>query len=293
MSFNNIIDKIPQKIHAQTKTFMTNEIAIFRPEKYIIGQKIRMEDYHFIIFHSTPPPAMIGSREFQFKKGSLISLEPKTEITVYPNEHNQLCQYISICVNKSFMEKVALEALGSQLVKFDRIENTYSRQLLDTIGSFEYELSNFGNKYPIMIQSLSTQIAFLLLRDSLPDSIGHNAIGNNEDDYLIRAIEYMRTYYSSSITIEDICQEIYLSPSHFKRIFKNKTGISPYRFLVNLRIEKVKQILTKESYPMDEAARLCGFANSGHLSTVFKRSQGISPSEYRKQFQAIHIKDAQ
>ena len=99
---------------------------------------------------------------------------------------------------------------------------------------------------------------------------------------IFQAIEYMRTYYSSSITIEDISKYIYLSPSHFKRVFKTETRITPYRFLLKVRIEKAKQVLLDEDYSFDEVARLCGFANAGHLSSVLKSSEGVTPLEYRR-----------
>ena len=90
MSFDDLINRIPANIHARTKSFISGDIAVFKPEKYVIESKIRMNDYHFIIFHSTPPIARVGGRELQFKKGSLVSLEPGTEITVYPHEKIQL-----------------------------------------------------------------------------------------------------------------------------------------------------------------------------------------------------------
>lgn len=291
MSFSDFIDLIPANIHAQTKTFISKDLAIFKPEEYIIESKIRMEDYHFIIFYSTPPRAKIGDEEYQFKKGSLISLEPETEIKVYPQENSQLCQYISISVKKNFAEKIALEAFGSKKIKFARLENTYSRQLLDSISNFEFELSNFGDKYPIMLQSIATQIAFLLLRDTLTGSGGYSEMGVINDDYVTKATEYMQRYYSCNIAIDDICRVIHLSPSHLNRMFKNKTGITPYKYLFGLRVAKAKEFLSGSDLSIEEIARLCGFSNSGHLSTVFRKNEGLSPSEYRKQFYLIHIRD--
>jgi AraC family transcriptional regulator len=291
LSFHELIDKIPTNIHARTKTFISKDLAIFKPEEYIIEATICMDDYHFIIFHSTPPRAKINDQEFQFKKGSLISLEPGTEITVYPHESNQLCQYISISVKKSFAEKIALEAFGSTKIKFIKLENSYSRQLLDSICNFEFELSNFGHKYPIMLQSIATQIAFLLLRDTLVGSTGVNELGMVNDDYVANAIDYMQKYYSCNIKIDDICRVIHLAPSYFKRVFKNKTGITPYKFLFEIRIAKAKEFLSKSDCSIEETARLCGFANTGHLSTVFKKKEGLSPLEYRRQSQLTQLQD--
>lgn len=281
LGFGEFVKRIPETIHNRTKSFITDDIAIFKPDAYVVDRKLCIEDYHFIIFHSAPPPAKIDDKEFQFKKGSLISLEPGTEMTVFALDNDKPCQYISINVKKEFMHKVANEALGKSDFSFSRFENSYSWQLLWAINSFEYELSNYNQRFPFMIENLSSQIVFLLLRDSLPE-YALSAANRKYDNYLLQAIEYMRTYYSSNITIEDICRYIYLSPSHFKRVFKTETGITPYRFLLKVRIDKAKQVLLNEDYSVDEVARLCGFANAGHLSTVFKRSEGVTPLEYRR-----------
>ncbi|NLK38070.1 MAG: helix-turn-helix transcriptional regulator [Epulopiscium sp.] len=93
----------------------------------------------------------------------------------------------------------------------------------------------------------------------------------------------MQEYYSANISINDICNLIYLSPCHFKRVFKDCTGQTPYQYLMKIRLEKAKEILKEKESSMEEVARLCGFVNTGHFATVFKRNIGMSPSEYRKQ----------
>ena len=96
------------------------------------------------------------------------------------------------------------------------------------------------------------------------------------------AIELFMKYGVKKVTIDDICNEIYLSSSYFKRIFKNETGNTPYQFLTEIRIERAKEMLKDKELTIREVARLCGFVNPGNLSAVFKRHMGISPSEYRK-----------
>ncbi len=281
-NFRNFIKKIPDRIHSQTKTFMSENIAIFKPEKYVIGQSMCMEDYHFIIFHSKPPKAIINGNIYSFKKGRLISLEPGTSITVLVNEKNNTCKYISISAKKDFMDRLGLESFGVEKLKFEKFENQYNNYLLDAINSFEHEIFVYGNAPALMLQSLEIQLGILLIRNSLADNIFLDDRNELYDDYIKKSIVYMHKYYSGNITIDDICGEIYLSPSHFKRAFKNKTGNTPYQFLTEIRVDKAKEMLKNKERTIREVARLCGFVNSGNLSAVFKKHIGISPSEYRK-----------
>ncbi len=92
----------------------------------------------------------------------------------------------------------------------------------------------------------------------------------------------MRQYYQESISIDDICNLIYLSPSHFKRIFKGYTGRTPHQYLTEIRLEKARELLELNKNSIEDTAKLCGFVNAGHFAVSFKRNTGLSPSQYRK-----------
>ena len=287
MGFSQFIDEIPSNIHAQTRTFITDNLAIFRPAKYFIERQMIMVDYHFVLFRSISPEVRIDGKEYKFRKGSLISLQPGTEIFIKSDEANTISHYILISVKKNYIEQIAQRVLENKNIIFSKLENRYSTQLIGAINNLELELLSFGHAYSIMINNLREQIVFLLLRDSMPDTLGNRIGTNSDDDCLIKAIEFMRENFCGDITIEDICKEIYLSTSYFKRMFKSRTGTTPYKYLMQLRIDTAKKTIENDFFSIDETASRCGFSNSGHLSTVFKKLEGIPPSEFRRR-----IKDA-
>lgn len=133
-----------------------------------------------------------------------------------------------------------------------------------------------------MIHSLSTQIVFQLIRDINADQRKINEKTGNQ--YISKAIQLMHEYYNTNISINDTCNHIYLSPCHFKRVFKEYTGQTPHRYLMEIRYEKAKELLRREEKSIEDIARMCGFVNSGHFSVVFKRYSKMSPSEYRKMY---------
>jgi AraC family transcriptional regulator len=188
-------------------------------------------------------------------------------------------KYIAISVKEEFFQKIALQITGREEYKFKRIKNVYSKQLLDLIGNFQLELMNYGESYPLMVESISTQIVVQLIRDINTDNTGKVS---KENKYFNKAIEIMQEHYSSNISINDICKMVYLSPSYFKRLFTDYTGKSPYQYLMGIRLEKAKELLREDENSVAEVARLCGYVNSGHFATAFKHYVGMSPSEYRK-----------
>lgn len=280
--FDDLKEVIPEDIYTRTKTFMAKEIVIFQPEEFVPELKITTNDYNFIMFHSNPPLSKIGTKEYQFNKGNLIVLEPDVDFSNLSKSNKLPGKYTSITIKKKYLRSFALEALGKDNLKL-KIQNSYSSNLLETVEKFKFEITNFGEDCPLMLQCISTQLIIELLRDINDDGIG-NFKQTNGVSYIKKAIDYMQCYYNSNITIEDISSHFHISTYHFQRIFKQHTGDTPYQYLMKIRIRKAVELLNSQHYSMGEIARLCGFINQSHFSTVFKQSIGTPPSEYRKTF---------
>jgi AraC family transcriptional regulator len=97
-----------------------------------------------------------------------------------------------------------------------------------------------------------------------------------------RAIDFMQANLASSIDLPAIAGVTGLSPSHFARQFRGSTGIAPHQYLMRLRIERAKRLLSGTDTPLVAVAFACGFANQEHLTRMFKRSSGSTPAAYRK-----------
>jgi transcriptional regulator GlxA family with amidase domain len=65
-------------------------------------------------------------------------------------------------------------------------------------------------------------------------------------------------------------------------MFKQKVGMTPHKYLLNIRIEKAKELLNTNHYSVAETAVFCGFESITHFSAAFKKSTGYSPFEYKK-----------
>jgi len=96
-----------------------------------------------------------------------------------------------------------------------------------------------------------------------------------------RAIDFMQSNLDRSINLAAIAGAASLSPSHFTRQFRTTVGMAPHQYLVHLRIEHAKRLLTQTNLPIVEIAFACGFANQEHLSRLFKRSCNMTPGTYR------------
>jgi AraC family transcriptional regulator len=94
---------------------------------------------------------------------------------------------------------------------------------------------------------------------------------------LARAVEYVQDQLDADLTVSGIAQAVGMSPDHFTRLFKESTGQSPHRYVVEARVRKAKELLTTGKFTISEAAFHVGFVDQSHLTRHFKRVFGLPP----------------
>lgn len=99
--------------------------------------------------------------------------------------------------------------------------------------------------------------------------------------------EFIEKNYNTDIKIQDLCNIFYLSKNYICTIFKKEYGITPKDYLISYRIEKAKQFLRfeNEKLSISEISFSIGIDNPLYFSRCFHEKTGMSPSEYRKNFQ--------
>jgi AraC-like DNA-binding protein len=84
------------------------------------------------------------------------------------------------------------------------------------------------------------------------------------------------------IALAELANLVHLSASHFSRLFKMETGLSPGEFLIRLRMEKAHELLITRFESIKEVMAMVGYGNKSNFVRHFKRFYGFAPSEYRK-----------
>ncbi|MEH3115357.1 helix-turn-helix transcriptional regulator [Pedobacter terrae] len=96
------------------------------------------------------------------------------------------------------------------------------------------------------------------------------------------AKEYMSSNYNKNITLENIAEQACLSVNHLLRTFKEAYEISPYHFLMHLRLKRARKLLQTSTYPLNEIVGLVGFECPSSFIRLFKHTFNITPLKYRK-----------
>ena len=106
------------------------------------------------------------------------------------------------------------------------------------------------------------------------------------DDYVSRAVSFIKTNYSDTLLIADIAGDLGLSRHYFCRIFKQQMGVSPQEYLVSWRMSVASRLLTERRLPQKEVALQVGYPDVYAFSRMFKRKYGVAPGVYAAQKKA-------
>ena len=96
-----------------------------------------------------------------------------------------------------------------------------------------------------------------------------------------RIVDYIRANLASNICVTELAGLAQMSPSHFARVFKASFGVTPYRFVMQERIEGAKDMLTGTKLSASQVATAFGFSSQSHFVKVFRQFTGVTPKQYK------------
>jgi AraC-like DNA-binding protein len=100
---------------------------------------------------------------------------------------------------------------------------------------------------------------------------------------------YFRAQLQTPLRLEKVADHLQLSISHFCRAFKESFGTPPHNYIIRLRLELAKSLMLTTGEPLSRIALECGLADQAHLSKLFRRILGETPSRWRRR----NLTDAQ
>lgn len=130
-------------------------------------------------------------------------------------------------------------------------------------------------------QSLLSEELFLdFMNDLLDNGKGYDQTPKRCDERVQELINIMRESFTEPLSLQQMSEVTRISPFHLIRLFKASTGLSPYEYLLTLRVEHARKLLTK-GRSVQDAALESGFYDTSHLNRMFKKVSGSSPKIFR------------
>lgn len=190
--------------------------------------------------------------------------------------------FILLGVDPAALADHALETTGQ-----DNIELiphfTKSDPLIHGIGlALKTELESKGAGGRLYTDALTnTLLAHLLRHYSIQEAICQEFTGGLPKRKLKQVLDYMNEHLSEELAMKAIADQIGISQSHFFRLFRQSTGLSPHQYRLQQRVKRAKELLLRSDLSIADVSVAVGFYDQSHLTRHMRRLLGVSPKQLR------------
>lgn len=160
------------------------------------------------------------------------------------------------------------------LIVHSREPELFARSITDLLRARES-----GGEWDEFAASLAVYRLLLSLSADASDRLTQAA----DQQVMTPIIDYIAHHLPEKLTVETLAARFGYSAGYLTRLFRRYTGCAPYQFVLRARLDHGKHLLATTNLPVQEIADQTGFSNLANFSSAFRKSEGKTPSEFRKQ----------
>lgn len=240
---------------------------------------------------------LFDDQPFEYLPGQSVILPANTKMQIdFPEaKKGNPTQCIALAIDQHKINKI-LDLLNERYA----VEGIYGHWKLDFSNYFfenQEELASSMNKLikecisDSPLKDIYVEIALQELLVRIIQNQNLHSLGNiqseskNNDIRKSRfrtIINFIKNNSARQIQLKELSDKACMSIPTLSRLFKRELGISPMEFVLQERIKKAKYLLKEEQIKLAEVSAATGFESSNYFSRIFKKYEGLTPSEYRK-----------
>lgn len=249
------------------------------PSGHFHGPAVR--DHYLIHYiHKGKGIFQIGDTTYHLKAGNGFLICPDI-VTFYQADKNDPWWYSWVGFHGLKAESYLVEAgLTAEHPIFEYTEDDY-------IGDCFHEMSEAYFLKHGNIKRMAYLYLFLYkLMQTNTRELYYNSKESRHDAYINEALQFVEMNYTRKITIDMLSNYVGLNRSYLNSIFKEALGKTLQQYLMEFRVRKACELLENSSLQVGDISHAVGYPDQLLFSKVFKRIQGVTPSEYRKNIPA-------
>ncbi len=257
--------------------------------RYVEEERYHSHDYIEIAFMMSGTGRYhIEEQVYDVKEGDLLIFNPgvRHQALLGDDKENPTTEFF---VGFSDIQLKGMEKNFFPLADGGHILHTTGelrQKLFKLCSSMDAEKTLSGHGRYFVMKAFLMQMLVYVIRFQRPKSVevtsGYAFESVNKKYVVEQIVNYFEDHYSEKISLERIAENMYLSTFYISKIFKSETGDTPIRHLINIRLEKAKEILEETpGKSIKEVAAEVGYDDAYHFSKQFKKHYGISPSQIR------------
>lgn len=253
-----------------------------------IDEKNREKRYldHYLLYYVKNGEGYVYVNEVKrkVKPHDVFLITPGDSYCYYPKSNQKLeVMYVAFYGHQAdgYMSRAGFSSIR---FSYEVLEHEYFyNQLKKLIEFADLKI----NRYCKMLSCIYGMIAYLV-EQSLDLKIKWLE-SNNAELYLRQSLEYIDRNYRVKMSIQDMADFIGLDRKYIYKLFMDKLNKSPQKYLIEKRISRAEQLLRNTSFSVAEVGKSVGYPEVFYFSKIFKQVVGVSPSQYRKEYQEKNI----
>ena len=225
----------------------------------------------------------IQGQRFPVKANDFVIINPQVEHTELSSPDEPL-EYIVLGINGLSFSNLTPVSEGGHPFSFFNLRDE-QKDILRYLNAMVQEATSQSMSYELVCHNLLEILLIKILRHQHFDLEVSKQSKATKDISFIK--HYLETYYHESIQLEDLASMTHLSRFYISHSFKKEIGMSPMEYLIAIRIKESKILLRTTNYSISQVADIVGFTTPTYFSKQFRKSTGISPTDYREQYQGV------
>ena len=225
----------------------------------------------------------IQGQRFPVKPNDFVIINPQVEHTELSSPDEPL-EYIVLGIRGLSFSNLTPVSEGGHPFSFFNLRDE-QKDILRYLNAMVQEATSQQMSYELMCHNLLEILLIKILRHQHFDlEVGKQSKATKDISFIKH---YLETYYHESIQLEDLASMTHLSRFYISHSFKKEIGMSPMEYLIDIRIKESKILLRTTNYSISQVADIVGFTTPTYFSKQFRKSTGISPTDYREQYQGV------
>ncbi len=277
----NLVGDITSEELKYVDYYLNKELGIFIPSVGYCGYAIKPRHTHpaysvLVLFNESE-----GVLKAELEPGNKHYLAAllSPEIPHEEKETGEFSRYIGIFISKQHFEKILGFYNRDSLDYENWHQFLISKEIMLPINRFMEEYDRQQPGYENILEALSMIITHDIIRNVIGKAEPESATWNND---IQGVIDYIHQNFHSHLSVTELSAMANMSVSNFTGKFKEQTGLSPNRYIIQTRLKKAKILIRSNTLNITEIALQCGFSNTAHLTFAFKKHFGLTPSEYKE-----------
>lgn len=215
----------------------------------------------------------INDRLYPVKKDQMVIVNPNVIHTEISSKTHPL-EYIVLAIDGLELELSSQKELQNYVLDFSSDQDTVS-----CIHNMMKETQAGLPGYEMICQAYTEILLLRLMRNVSFTVTTATPLVSRQCDMIKR---YIDANYKESLSLDDLSRVVHINKFYLAHAFKNEYGISPINYMISRRIEESRYLLRETDMSLSQIARVLGFSSASYFSQSFRRSEGVSPIEYRK-----------